>query len=332
MLIDMNTKLITPQPFMLILYGPTGVGKTDVALSIASHIPAEIINMDVGQFYTPFSIGTAKPDWQNEPTPHHLFDIIDDKRNYTVVEYRAAVNAKITEIIKRGNLPIIVGGSSFYLYSLLFPPREEHVSQSENSVIDENSWELLHSIDPQRAEKIGKTDPYRIARALDIWKQTGKVPGSLHPTYDPIAHFMMIYVIRDLDDLNQRINDRVKTMMQHGWIEETKKLIESSWQGFIRKKKLIGYTEIADFLQLSPTNRSETAYNKMVELIGNKTRQYAKRQRTFWRKIERELKQQSDYNGIYRGSVESLNLTTTHLQLYINELLKRVFYMGKKNE
>lgn len=93
------------QPFMLIIYGPTGVGKTDLALAIASHMPAEIINMDVGQFYTPLSIGTAKPDWKNSPVPHHFFDIINQPDNYTVNEYRAIAYKKIEEISARENCP-----------------------------------------------------------------------------------------------------------------------------------------------------------------------------------------------------------------------------------
>src|SRR5271156_1977599 len=113
----MKTKV--NHPCMLIVYGPTGVGKTDLALAIAKRIPAEIINMDVGQFYTPLSIGTAKPDWKQSPIPHHLFDIINNPINYTVNDYRTVLYTTVKEILARGNLPILVGGSGFYLHSLL---------------------------------------------------------------------------------------------------------------------------------------------------------------------------------------------------------------------
>src|SRR5436190_17346747 len=89
------------QPRVLIIYGPTGVGKTDLALAIAQEVPAEIINMDVGQFYTPLSIGTAKPDWKNSSVPHHLFDIIDEPANYTVNHYRSIAYEKVREIHAR---------------------------------------------------------------------------------------------------------------------------------------------------------------------------------------------------------------------------------------
>ena len=84
---------------MLVIYGPTGVGKTDLAFSLAQHIPIEIINMDMGQFYTPLSVGTAKPDWKNSPIQHHLFDIVNEPKNFTIAEYRILVYEKVKEII-----------------------------------------------------------------------------------------------------------------------------------------------------------------------------------------------------------------------------------------
>src|SRR5205809_276369 len=99
---------------MLIIYGPTGVGKSELALTVASQMPAEIINMDVGQLYTPFSIGTAKPDWRHQTIPHHLFDAINEPKQYTVVEYRNAVFKLVSDIRERGAIPILVGGSGFY--------------------------------------------------------------------------------------------------------------------------------------------------------------------------------------------------------------------------
>ena len=104
---------------MLIVYGPTGVGKTELSLSIAKTVPSEIINIDVGQLYTPLSIGTAKPDWRSSSIPHHLFDVVDTPKNYTVAQYRTIFYQKVHEIIARGNLPIVVGGSAFYIQPLI---------------------------------------------------------------------------------------------------------------------------------------------------------------------------------------------------------------------
>ena len=159
---------------MLIIYGPTGVGKTDMALAIAASVPAEIINMDMGQFYTPLSIGTAKPDWQNNSVPHHLFDIVDTPINYTVSEYRTLLYKTVEEVTQRGNLPILVGGSGFYLHSLLFPPQVAIPDVDIAALYSAGTdlWSTLYAIDPKRALSIDKADEYRIKRALSIWHST----------------------------------------------------------------------------------------------------------------------------------------------------------------
>lgn len=107
---------------MIIISGPTAAGKSDFALELAEKIPSEIINMDMGQMYAALSIGTAKPDWQSSSIVHHLFDSIDSPRNYTVVEYRKNVLEILEGIWAKKKLPIVVGGSGFYLKSLFFPP------------------------------------------------------------------------------------------------------------------------------------------------------------------------------------------------------------------
>ena len=105
----------------IIIYGPTAVGKTDFAEALAQRINGEIINADAAQFYTPLTIGTAKPDWRKAPVPYHLFDICDEPNNYSVAAYRADVERAVTSIASRGKIPIIVGGSGFYIHSLFFP-------------------------------------------------------------------------------------------------------------------------------------------------------------------------------------------------------------------
>src|SRR5439155_3099719 len=108
-------------PYMIILFGPTAVGKTELALALASEISAEIVNMDVGQLYTPLSIGTAKPPWKTSSVLHHLFDVINEPKNCTVAEYRDLLIGTLHTIWARGNVPLLVGGSAFYLRSVLFP-------------------------------------------------------------------------------------------------------------------------------------------------------------------------------------------------------------------
>jgi tRNA dimethylallyltransferase len=111
-------------PCVLIITGPTAVGKTDFALEIARYLPAEIVNADMGQLYTPLAIGTAKPDWKTFTIKHHLFDLIDGPENFTVMRYYQQATATILDIARRGKIAIVVGGSGFYVKSLLFPPRQ----------------------------------------------------------------------------------------------------------------------------------------------------------------------------------------------------------------
>jgi len=320
-------------PFMFIIYGPTGVGKTELALEVAKYIPAEIVNMDVGQFYTPLSIGTAKPDWRNSPIPHHLFDIIDTPTNYTINNYRSIAYEKIKEILARGKLPILVGGSGFYLRSLLF---EQPTAIIENSAMPSEAfsegcgkvgWQQLYDIDPVRAEAINKSDTYRIERALNIWHTTGKLPSSYAPLYNPEMDYSILFVNRDRQELRKRINARVDEMLESGWIDEAKNLINTPWQDFLIKKNLIGYSEIFDYLSLN--NRNSDAFDHMVELISAQTRQYAKRQCTFWRKLEREIKKEKQYTGTNVGCLDVVNLTDTDINVYSKKLsfiLNAVFH------
>lgn len=109
--------------YLIIIAGPTGVGKSDVGLALASNINGEIINADVGQLYTPLSIGTAKPEWKESEVPHHLFDVLDKPVDFTVTQYRELLLKTVHDVCNRNRVPIIVGGSSFYLSSLFFPPK-----------------------------------------------------------------------------------------------------------------------------------------------------------------------------------------------------------------
>ncbi|HSC24835.1 MAG TPA: tRNA (adenosine(37)-N6)-dimethylallyltransferase MiaA [Candidatus Babeliales bacterium] len=329
MLIVMKKQIIS-NPCMLILYGPTGTGKTDMALKIAEHVPAEIINMDMGQFYTSVSIGTAKPDWKNSITPHHLFDIIDQPVNYTVSEYRMLLYKTVRDIIQRNKIPIIVGGSSFYLYSLFFPPQEVIQCGDISHLYSKNTtmWDELYMIDPHRALSIAKTDIYRINRALAIWHATKKLPSSYAPTYKPEMNFFLLFVTRDRQDLISRIENRVVEMIQHGWIDEAKALIDTPWKNFLQQKNMIGYNEIFNYLS---HEKSIISHSLLINQINIKTRQYAKRQCTFWGKLEREIKRETKYTNSNIDCIETVNLTNVDMDLYINELLQR-FSLDRNHE
>jgi tRNA dimethylallyltransferase len=301
---------------VFIIYGPTGVGKSDFALELARKISGEIINADVGQFYTPLSIGTAKPDWKISDVPHHLFDVIDGPRDFTVTEYRAEVISIIERIRYRGNVPIIVGGSGFSINALFFPP--EQAITSNLSIDDGRSlqelWQELNKIDSERAKAIHPRDTYRIKRALAIWHATGKKPSVLKPNYDPIAPFQLIFLMRDRQELYHRINERVKLMIDQGWIEEVKELIGANWESFLKRKKLIGYDDIMNYLALMPADNKKT----LIEEIAKKTRNSAKRQLIYWRMLKKKLRPFIKKDP--QSSLETVNLTNTDSLMFIKKV------------
>ncbi len=305
---------------MIIVCGPTGVGKTDFALKLGNYLPVEMINMDVGQFYTPLSIGTAKPDLHSLSIPHHLFDIVDTPSNYTVTTYRKEVVALIDSLCSADKVPLLVGGSGFYLKSLLFPPKADssssHALSGRRDKIN-YSWELLREVDPQRAHQINPSDTYRITRALDIWFETGKKPSEYSLVYDPPAPFDLVFLFRERADLYQRINERVVAMIDAGWIEEVRLLIGTPWEPFILEKKIIGYSEIIHYLKVGGMSKTD-----LVEEIQKKTRHYAKRQITFYRMLEREIKKQGGAET--HASTHSINLTFDDHDLYIKQLVQDI--------
>jgi tRNA dimethylallyltransferase len=271
---------MTPPRFIIIV-GPTAVGKTDIAVALSSDLPIEIINADVGQLYTPLTIGTAKPDWQAQPVPHHLFDVCSAPENFTVLQFRIRVMATMREIWQRGNMPVLVGGSGFYLKSLLFPPHENSVATDDVEL--HGDWKDLQAIDPERAKQLHPNDLYRIQRALALWRQTGKLPSTLKPNFAPVAPFDCFILMRDRQELYERIDKRVELMLDAGWIEETKKLLGTPWEPFLMKKKIIGYDFIIQYLH---DKMSKAA---LIAAIAQETRNYAKRQITFFRSFVEQI-------------------------------------------
>ena len=328
--------------YIIIIVGPTAAGKTDFSLNLAQHMRAQIINMDMGQCYTPLTIGTAKPDWRSMKAPHHLFDLIDEPRNITVVQYRAACVNVMQQIWARGNMPILVGGSGFYLQSLFFPPfQEENAIKIEPHLDAATLWETLNAIDPHRARLIHPNDTYRLQRALYIWHSTGKKPSEYMPIYNPPSSYDVYCLTRDRHELYQRIDARVLAMMHEGWIDEAKGLLGTPWEDFLRSKKIIGYPDIFDYLSGDLSRRlstpsglasygrleSQESMQAMIHAIQQKTRNYAKRQMTFWRKLEKDLKNQHQFyeeNKLQNSEIEAISLTLLGVDLYINQLLKKV--------
>ena len=278
----METK--NKHPFALIYTGPTAVGKTSVVDAVAAAIPSEIINADVGQLYMPLTIGTAKPDLDAVTVPHHLFNVLDEPIDFTVSQYRQRVTELIGQIWERKRIPIIVGGSGFYIKSLFFPPigHTVSVSQEYQYVPREQRWQHLRGIDPDRPNAI---------------------------------------------------DQRVGQMFTDGWIEEVDPLVGTEWEEFLQRKKLIGY---ADIFQYLAEQQSQRNLEQLITAIQQKTRNYAKRQMTFWRGLKRQIDTavaEQMPPGPIRSKTDEVNLTTLSVDQYVQRLvselnLEKNFSMG----
>jgi tRNA dimethylallyltransferase len=271
-----------------IITGPTASGKTALAEKLLYQLDGEIINADMGQFYTPLSIGTAKPDWRSQQFRSHLFDVVDQPIDVSVNQYRQWVLPLVNDIIARGKVPIIVGGSIFYIKSLFYPPhllpaaQDMHLRPIDFDQPTEALWQRLQSIDPIRAQDLHPNDQYRIVRALEIWQKTGKQPSTYKPVFSPPFNAYVIGLIPEKDFLQRAIAQRTYAMLEQGWVKEADDLRDTQWEVFVRDKGFIGYEEILD-------RGLYKNIDTLAEQIIIGTRQYAKRQQVFWRKFKEEL-------------------------------------------
>lgn len=310
---------------IIIISGPTGVGKTETVEAIAKNIPCEIINVDIGSFYTPLTIGTAKPDLSKVVVSHHLFNILNAPERYTVVEFRKKAQQLIQEISARGNIPLFVGGSAFYIQALFYAlpeiPAIENQPELENTLSKKTSeelWNELRICDPIRAAQIHQHDQYRLIRALSIFYGTGTKPSDYSSKFEPLGIFYTIFLDRDREDMYARINDRTKIMLKSGWIEEVKALQNGPWENFLLDKKIIGYDTILRYLD------GNQDIKELEYAIAQDTRHYAKRQVTFLKKLIKQLETSiSEEENLWANQclVEQINLTLYEHGLYIKHLL-----------
>ena len=299
--------------FFIVIHGPTGVGKTDFILSLGKNFPIEIINCDVGQMYEPIAIGTAKPEWKKESITHHLFDTITTPKNYSVTQYRNDVKHTIEEINSRNNIPVLIGGSGFYGKSLFFPPCQE----DQATVSIEGTWDDLKKLDSDRALSIHKNDIYRINRALSIIASLGIAASQVKPLYNPLgSDFFVIYLYKDRQVIYNQIDARTRQMIEQGWIEEVQRLQGTEWEPFLKQKKLIGYSEIFDYLEGNVDKET------LITTIQKKTRNYAKRQETFWRMFKKTLEDQGASNSIVECNLSN----TKEIDLLCSAIQQRILH------
>ena len=268
---------------IIVITGPTALGKTKSAIKIAKAIDAEIINGDAFQSYKELNIGTAKPtEKELASVPHHLYSIIEPTHNYSIAEYQSNLRAKIQELLVKNKNIVIVGGSGLYIRSALydyeFLPNKE-VDMSRYEKMDNKALhDYLKEIDPEQADIIHENNRKRVLRAIEIYESTGESKSSLIDKQEHKLLYDAKFFVRDLDreELYECINKRVDEMFKEGLVDEVKRLI-SKYDSNLNCFQAIGYKEIIDCL------RCNGSLEDAKELVIQHTRNYAKRQMTYIR-------------------------------------------------
>ena len=260
---------------IICIVGPTGVGKTKLSIELAKKLDGEVINADSTQVYRGMDIATAKvTEEEKENILHHLFDIKEIDENYTVYDYQKDCRLKIDEILEKGKIPIIVGGTGLYIKAALYDYKFEEEKEDINEYLEYSNEELynkLLSIDPNTL--IHKNNRKRVVRALNYYEKNNKIIGS-EKTDKLLYDVVFIGLTTDREILYDRINKRVDIMLENGLIEEAKKIYDTN----VRSKAVltpIGYKELFEYFDGNIT------LEESLELIKQRSRKYAKRQYTW---------------------------------------------------
>lgn len=268
---------------IVVITGPTALGKSASAIKVAKAIKAEIINGDAFQSYKYLNIGTAKPsEKQLAEVPHHLYSIIEPDHDYSIAEYQVNLRKKIQELLDKNVNIVIVGGSGLYIRSALFDYEflpNEKVDLSKYEKMDNRTLhDELKKIDSVEAEKIHFNNRKRILRAIEIYLSNGKAKSDLINEQKHKLLYDAKFFVRDLDrdELYHRINKRVDEMFEEGLINEVKSLI-GKYDSKNHCFQAIGYKELIECF------KNNGSFEETKELIKQHTRNYAKRQMTFIR-------------------------------------------------
>ncbi|MGI8638334.1 MAG: tRNA (adenosine(37)-N6)-dimethylallyltransferase MiaA [Pyrinomonadaceae bacterium] len=276
------------------IVGPTASGKTEIGVELALKIGGEIINCDSVQIYKEIQIATAKPSiGERRGVPHHLIDYVSPEIKYTAADWAADAAEKIKEIEKRGKIPILVGGTGFYLRTLRQPffesPKTDEKLRNKLSKIKEVKgavylYKILQKIDKVSAEKLFPRDYVRVGRALEVYFQTGRRLSEMQPNRIEPPEFaarIKIFVLNPpREELYKKINERTERHFANGLVEEVKHLRKGGVKDDTNALGAHGYRRVCEYL------RGERTLESAIEQTKQDIRNYAKRQLSWFRREE----------------------------------------------
>ena len=280
----------TEFPKIVVIVGPTGAGKTGLAIDLARRLGGEIVGADSMQIYRYMDIGTAKPTPAEQAlAAHHMIDVADPDEAFDAAMYAEAAGLAVRDIVARGRLPLVVGGTGLYIKALIYGLFEEGPSNPDirrqlNREVQEKGGPTLHrqlaEVDHPAADKIHPNDTYRIIRALEVYRITGQPLSQYQqrhrfqqPRFDPLT----LGVAWPREILYDRINRRVDLMMAEGFEEEVRALLAKGYDRELKSMQSLGYRHLTAFIA------GEASLDETVQTLKRDHRRYAKRQLTWFR-------------------------------------------------
>lgn len=282
-------KSVTAKPKLIVICGPTGIGKTTVAIGLAQHFGGQIIGADSMQVYKYMDIGTAKPTAEErERVAHHMVDFVEPDEPFDAARYAAGARAKILELEQQHIIPFVVGGTGLYIKALLYGLFDEKVSDPEiraglKAEADAHGIQSLYGrlgrLDPDTANRLHPNDSYRILRALEVIEATGQTISSHHKKhgfFDQPFEPLTIGLNLKRAILYERINRRVDAMISAGFLDEVKDLIARGYSASLKSMQSIGYRHMVDYIE------GRSSWEECVRTMKRDHRRYAKRQLTWF--------------------------------------------------
>lgn len=266
------------------IMGPTASGKSSLALALAERLGGEILSADSAQVYRGLDVGTAKPTPQERARiPHHLLDLRDPDQGFSLADFLRLAGPALEEIQTRGRLPLLVGGTGLYLRGLLegytlveVPPNPELRARLE-ALQTEVLLTDLQARDPETAERVDPRNRRRLIRALEVCIQTGRAFSEISRRVPPEHPRLKLGLRVPRAVLTERIDRRLEAMVESGWVEEVRFLVEKGWGPCLRHLRILGYREILDVVE------GQRPLQEALEEIRLATRRYARRQETWLR-------------------------------------------------